>query len=519
MSIRSLAELKSLFQTADQPDGADFVDLIDTLASRSGVSGATLIDGTVAVTKLTPGALLQKIRTNGSATTAEWYDDTQTSLVVNQVSHGFSTADAVYVTPSGLFLKAKANLASTGQCVGVVGAVVSPDVFVLVINGKVSASTGAWDALTGDTGGLVSGTVYYLSYTVAGGYSTIAPTNIGNTVQAVLLAISSASALVMQQPSVTVGANQISPESVSKAWVNFDGRADGSGVGTFTSANVITANPPTVNANSIDPTVDSFGMISAVRFTTTLTLPAPLAVLTTYYMRGIPASLVSPVLDKYTLHLTRADAENNTNIIDLTTGGTGTHTVTRLAKSHVTESALAAAVSTVNDTITVVAHRFASVQAVLLTTTSTLPAPLTTGTLYWIKSLDVDTVAFFANESDALIDNNRIDLTTIGIGTHTLDAGQLIRSSLNVDYVQRHQQGVYTLWFRIPFISGDYAANITISPSSLSGTDAPTDQDVQARINIMTARQLQIAVGYTSGGTTLTESSAEIVAVTAFGNQ
>lgn len=62
----------------------------------------------------------------------------------------------------------------------------------------------------------------------------------------------------------------------------------------------------------------------AVTVTTTTTLPAPLAINTYYYVRATAANTV-------TLHPTATDAVNNTNRIDITTAGTGTHTMTQNA--------------------------------------------------------------------------------------------------------------------------------------------------------------------------------------------
>lgn len=513
MAVRSIAELKSRFQTADLPDGSDFVDLIDTLASITSISGAALIAGSVAPLALTPGSLLQKLRTNASGSTVEWFDDTYTSLLVTQTSHGFTAPDSVYVNASGTFLKAQANMVSTGQAAGVVGQVIDANKFVLVINGLVTASTGAWDTRTGGSGGLTTGTVYYLADAIAGGYTTTPPSNVNNTVQALLLALSSATALVMQQPAATVGANAITPESISKAWANFDGRAEGSGVGTFTSGNVSTLN------NTIDPTNDEFGYICSVKFTTSGTLPAPLIVGTTYWMRGTPASLQDPTMDLYQLYTTRLDAENQTNVIDITTTGSGTQTVTRQEKSKVSAIGADTDVSTLNDTVTLTAHPFNSVAAILVSSSGTLPAPLVVSTVYWLKSIDANTIALYTQESDAQADLNRINLTTTGVGNHTFDAGQRIRSSLNVDYVERRATGVYRLYFRVPFIAADYVATASMSATSTTGTDKASDQEPLTRIDLPLPRTLQISTGSSSAGNEMVENSAEVICVTAFGNQ
>jgi hypothetical protein len=57
-----------------------------------------------------------------------------------------------------------------------------------------------------------------------------------------------------------------------------------------------------------------------VQLTTTGTLPAPLAAATNYYVRAVTTN-------NFSFHPTTADATNNTNIIDITTSGTGTHTI------------------------------------------------------------------------------------------------------------------------------------------------------------------------------------------------
>jgi len=193
--------------------------------------------------------------------------------------------------------------------------------------------------------------------------------------------------------------------------------------------------------------------------------------------------------------------------------------VTRREKSRTTQTAVPGDVSTGADEITLTAHTFNSVAPVLVSSSSTLPAPLLVNTLYWLKSIDANTIALYNLESDAQADLNRIDLTTTGVGVHTFDAGQRIRSSLNVDYVERLNQGVYRLWFRVPFIAADYVAQINTSATSTTGLDAPTDQDIQTRIDLMLPGKLQISTGFTSGGATILETSSEVIAVTAFGNQ
>jgi len=510
--IRTLAELKSRFQTTDQPDGGDFVDLIDTLSAAANINGASILPGSIPLSRLVTGALLQKIRTNTAGNTAEWANDEQTAMVVTQVAHGLAVADAVYVDSSGAFLKAQANIASTGQAIGVVGVVVSADIFVIHVGGKITASTGDWDAHTGGSGGLAAGTLYYLSDTTLAGYTTVAPATVGEVVLPLLLAISPTVALVMQQPASIVGANTISVESVSKCWVNFDGR------GTIISANIasVSTGADTIDTGGTNP----FDRVEAVQLTGA-DLPAPLVAATTYWLRANPTSIVNPVVANYTIHTTKADALAGTNKIDLTTAGSGTRTITRNNRSYTTDTFTTADVNTSTDEVTLTGHPFASIQAVILYGTGTLPAPLVSSTvLYWLKSIDANTVAFYGSEQDAILDNNRIDLTTTGVtGPFTVDAGQTIRSSYNVDFVERLNQGVYRAWFRIPFVSNDYVVNMNASATIGNGTANPDDQEVIHRIDFLRPYDVQVATGASAGGAGLAERDSGNIMIICHGNQ
>jgi predicted ribonuclease toxin of YeeF-YezG toxin-antitoxin module len=45
----------------------------------------------------------------------------------------------------------------------------------IVVTGQMTATTGQWDAVSGQTGGLTSGSIYYLSNATAGNITTTAP--------------------------------------------------------------------------------------------------------------------------------------------------------------------------------------------------------------------------------------------------------------------------------------------------------------------------------------------------------
>lgn len=67
-------------------------------------------------------------------------------------------------------------------------------------------------------------------------------------------------------------------------------------------------------------TAHGYATGDAVNVTTTTTLPAPLAATTYYYARNTGSTTL-------TLHPTATDATNNTNRVDITTAGSGTHTI------------------------------------------------------------------------------------------------------------------------------------------------------------------------------------------------
>ena len=98
----------------------------------------------------------------------------------------------VYSPSAGNFDKARANAISTSDTVGLVadtsvGASAAGNVQV---NGIVTATTTQWDAVTGGSGGLTAGSVYYLDPATAGKLTTTAPTTVGQTVVRIGVALS-----------------------------------------------------------------------------------------------------------------------------------------------------------------------------------------------------------------------------------------------------------------------------------------------------------------------------------------
>lgn len=81
-------------------------------------------------------------------------------------------------------------------------------------------------------------------------------------------------------------------------------------------------------------------------------------------------------------------------------------------------------VSTVNNTITITGHTLFTGQLITLTTSGTLPAPLTVLTNYYVIVVDADTIKLATTFENAYL-GTVIDLTTAGTGTQTVPLNYL----------------------------------------------------------------------------------------------
>lgn len=115
---------------------------------------------------------------------------------VAQVAHGFAVKDWVYHNGTQ-YVKAKADLDSTSEVVGMVLSVTDADNFVLAHVGYVTGLSG-----------LTAGATYYLSPTTAGGMTTTEPTTAGHVSKPVFVAISTTAGFIIQSRGYVV--NQIS---------------------------------------------------------------------------------------------------------------------------------------------------------------------------------------------------------------------------------------------------------------------------------------------------------------------
>jgi len=104
-------------------------------------------------------------RTNGNAGT----------IVIGQ---------AVYVDAPGSVDLAQADAAGTTVVLGLVfdSTIAAAASGGILTDGILTATTGEWDAVTGQTGGLTSGAQYWLDETTAGNLTTTAPSAVGDFV-------------------------------------------------------------------------------------------------------------------------------------------------------------------------------------------------------------------------------------------------------------------------------------------------------------------------------------------------
>lgn len=92
---------------------------------------------------------------------------------------------AVYSDANSGFKKARANAVATSKVVGIVAdspSIANGATGGVALDGLLTATTGEWDAVTGDVGGLVFNNIYYLDPATAGKITKTAPTTVGQLV-------------------------------------------------------------------------------------------------------------------------------------------------------------------------------------------------------------------------------------------------------------------------------------------------------------------------------------------------
>ncbi len=111
---------------------------------------------------------------------------------------------AAYVKGDDLFGLASANSSTLSVFAGLVyeDTVNAGDLANIQYTGPLTATTAQWDAVTGETGGLVAGTVYYLSPTTSGNITLNVPDTVGQYIQPVGIALNTTDLNIFQRASV-----------------------------------------------------------------------------------------------------------------------------------------------------------------------------------------------------------------------------------------------------------------------------------------------------------------------------
>lgn len=110
----------------------------------------------------------------------------------------------VYVSAPNAVLLARANASGTTETLGLIreASVAAAAAGAVQTDGILTATTAQWDAVTGQTGGLTSGSVYFLSATTAGRLTVTAPTAVGEFVARVGRAISTTALDISVAPPI-----------------------------------------------------------------------------------------------------------------------------------------------------------------------------------------------------------------------------------------------------------------------------------------------------------------------------
>lgn len=138
-----------------------------------------------------------------------------------------------------------------------------------------------------------------------------------------------------------------------------------------------------------------------------------------YSQRRLASLVIGRGANKPTLVYTQSIATyaNNTTY-SFIAGGDGYADVTLSVRSGSSDVSVSAASST-TDALTSTAHGMATGDSGYISTAGTLPAGLSTNTLYWVIVVDANTFKLATSLANALA-GTAIDLTTNGAGTHTL---------------------------------------------------------------------------------------------------
>lgn len=164
-----------------------------SIASGAAATNVGTLSGVLTGTLPSPGLAI------GSVTGVH----TSISLTSAESSATTSIGSPVYISGSGAFKRSLANSYATSGVIGLAtAAITSSSSGYIATQGVLTLTTGQWDAIvTGESGGLTAGSLYFVDPTTIGNLTSTVPTTVGQVIVCVGRALSSTTLLIeMQEP-------------------------------------------------------------------------------------------------------------------------------------------------------------------------------------------------------------------------------------------------------------------------------------------------------------------------------
>jgi hypothetical protein len=169
----------------------DIPNLPATILTSGQVNLAQLGSGTPAAGKYVDG---------GSGAWTTIVPATENISLTNNEATSFIVGNVVYTDTSATCKKAKADAAGTAGAIGfALTATAAAGTATVQTAGTISLTTGQWDAVTGQTGGLTAGALYFVDPTTAGKITTTAPNATGQFCMQVGRASSTTIMIMLQE--------------------------------------------------------------------------------------------------------------------------------------------------------------------------------------------------------------------------------------------------------------------------------------------------------------------------------